>query len=77
MAGADAIDIHAHNGYLLDQFFFPQWNVRTDEYGGSVENRTRIIKEIVGGIHAEVFLASEDASHITGAVLSVDGGMVL
>lgn len=54
MAGADAIDIHAHNGYLLDQFISPQWNVRTDEYGGSVENRTRLPKEIIGGIRAAV-----------------------
>ncbi len=45
-AEADAIEIHAHVGYLLDQFLSAQWNTRTDEYGGSFENRMRFITEI-------------------------------
>ena len=45
MAGGDAIEIHAHYGYMLDQFMTPIWNHRTDEYGGSFENRMRIVKE--------------------------------
>ena len=45
-AEADAIEIHAHVGYLLDQFMSAQWNTRTDEYGGSFENRMRFITEI-------------------------------
>lgn len=45
-AEADAIEIHAHSGYILDQFMTPAWNKRTDEYGGSFENRMRIVKEI-------------------------------
>ncbi len=47
MAGYDGVEIHAvHEGYLLDQFTISFYNKRTDEYGGSLENRFRIIKEI-------------------------------
>ena len=45
-AGADAIEIHAYGGYLIDQFLTPLWNKRTDEYGGSLENRLRIVYEL-------------------------------
>ena len=45
MAGGDAIEIHAHYGYMLDQFMTPIWNHRTDEYGGSFENRMRLVTE--------------------------------
>ena len=49
-AGYDAIEIHAHAGYLIDQFMSPVWNLRTDEYGGSPENCARFPKEIVQAI---------------------------
>lgn len=53
-AGIDGVEIHAvHEGYLLDQFAIAFFNNRTDEYGGSLENRLRIIKEIVEAIKAE------------------------
>ncbi len=53
-AGFDAVEIHGHAGYLIDQFISPQWNTRTDEYGGSWENRTRFAKEIVESIRSVV-----------------------
>lgn len=53
-AGFDAIEIHAHTGYLLDQFMSECWNHRTDEYGGSVENRARIVCEIIEAIRENV-----------------------
>lgn len=50
-AGGDGVEIHAvHEGYLLDQFAISFFNRRTDEYGGSLENRLRIIREIVEAI---------------------------
>ncbi len=51
-AGFDGIEIHAvHEGYLLDQFAIKNMNHRTDEFGGSVENRLRFCKEIIDAIH--------------------------
>ncbi len=44
-AGIDGVELHAANGYLLDQFINPKSNQRTDEYGGSVENRNRFVLE--------------------------------
>ena len=47
-AGVDGVEIHAvHEGYLLDQFTMSNWNYRTDQYGGSFENRFRFPVEIV------------------------------
>jgi len=49
-AGFDGVEIHAANGYLLDQFLQSSSNVRTDEYGGSVENRARFLLEVFDAI---------------------------
>jgi len=46
-AGFDGVELHAANGYLFDQFFHESSNHRTDEYGGSIENRVRFFTEIV------------------------------
>ncbi|MCU6748491.1 FAD-dependent oxidoreductase [Faecalicatena acetigenes] len=54
IAEADAIEIHAHSGYILDQFMTPAWNKRTDEYGGSFENRMRLVREIYEVLREEV-----------------------
>lgn len=53
-AGYDAIEIHAHAGYLIDQFMSPVWNKRTDEYGGSPENCARFAKDIIEAIKSVV-----------------------
>ncbi len=45
-AGFDGVQIHAANGYLIDQFLRDNANSRTDEYGGSIENRIRLLREV-------------------------------
>jgi N-ethylmaleimide reductase len=46
-AGFDAVEVHAGNGYLVEQFLRDSSNKRTDEYGGSIENRSRFLFEVV------------------------------
>lgn len=53
-AGIDGIELHAGHGYLLDEFLSPATNFRTDEYGGSVENRARLLVETLRAIRARV-----------------------
>lgn len=53
-SGFDGIEVHAHAGYLIDQFMSPLWNKREDEYGGSMENRMRFPVEIVKAIRKAV-----------------------
>lgn len=51
-AGFEVAEIHAAHGYLLNSFMSPLSNHRTDEYGGSFENRTRIVKDVVNAIRS-------------------------
>lgn len=53
-AGFDGVEIHAANGYLLDQFLKETANVRTDAYGGSVENRARLVLEVAAAVADEI-----------------------
>ncbi len=52
IAGMDGVELHAAHGYLLGEFLSPYTNKRTDQYGGSLENRMRMLLEIIGGIRA-------------------------
>ncbi|KAJ4171210.1 hypothetical protein NW754_007356 [Fusarium falciforme] len=63
-AGFDGVELHGAHGYLLSQFLSRRTNQRTDEYGGSVSNRARIIVEIVSSIRARIPMS-------TGFVLGV------
>jgi len=69
-AGFDGVEIHAANGYLIDQFLQSSTNLRTDAYGGSVENRARLLLEIAdacisvwGAGRVGVHLSPRGASH--------------
>jgi N-ethylmaleimide reductase len=53
-AGFDGVEIHAANGYLIDQFLRDGTNKRTDRYGGSLENRLRFLKEVTEAVIAVV-----------------------
>ena len=53
-AGFDGVEVHAANGYLIEQFLRDSCNDRTDAYGGSIENRTRLLREVVQAVSQEV-----------------------
>jgi N-ethylmaleimide reductase len=53
-AGFDGVEVHAANGYLIDQFLRADSNHRTDAYGGSIDKRTRFLQEVMAAVVAEV-----------------------
>ena len=53
-AGFDGVEVHGSNGYLLDQFMRTGSNIRTDAYGGSVENRARLLIEVLSAITRDI-----------------------
>ncbi|TJZ93878.1 alkene reductase [Paracoccus gahaiensis] len=72
-AGFDGVEIHAANGYLIDQFLQDRSNTRTDQYGGGIENRVRFLNEIAdavigvwGADRVGVHLAPRGDSHDIG-----------
>lgn len=54
VSGFDIVEIHSANGYLLDEFFQAKTNKRTDEYGGSIENRARFVLEIADEVISRI-----------------------
>ncbi|MDP5206910.1 alkene reductase, partial [Alishewanella sp. SMS9] len=63
LAGFDGVEIHGANGYLLDQFLQDSTNKRTDNYGGSVENRARLMLEVTDAV-IEVWGAGRVGMHL-------------
>lgn len=53
-SGIDGVEVHGSHGYLLQQFLSPLTNLREDEYGGSFENRSRLLFEVLAAVRAEV-----------------------
>lgn len=62
-AGFDGVEVHGANGYLLDQFLQDSTNKRTDRYGGGIENRARLMLEVVDAV-AEVWGADRVGLHL-------------
>lgn len=71
--GLDAIEVHGAHGYLLHQFLSPLANQRTDEYGGSLENRMRFPLEVFAAVRAE-FAAEKPVGMRVSATDWVEGG---
>jgi len=67
-AGFDGVEVHAANGYLIDQFLRDQTNKRTDRYGGSIENRSSFLLQVVDAVTAAV------GSERTGVRISPQNG---
>jgi hypothetical protein len=71
--GVDGVQVHMAHGYLLSSFVDPNQNTRTDEYGGSLENRYRICGEIIRAVRsfaADVAAGKRDVSELTEEMFS-------
>ncbi|WP_421695953.1 alkene reductase [Aestuariivirga sp.] len=71
-AGADGVEIHGANGYLIQQFLAPNANTRSDEYGGSIENRARFALEVAAAVAVEI---GADRTGIRLSPLGNSGGL--
>lgn len=69
-SGFDVIEIHCAHGYLLNQFLSPVSNKRTDEYGGSHENRYRIVRRVIDAVrsewHGPLFIRISSTEYVEG-----------
>lgn len=72
-AGLDGVEIHATHGYLIEQFLSPTTNRRTDEYGGSLENRMRFLVETVAAVREACGPDFPIAMRISGLQAEADG----
>ncbi|MDQ0645114.1 NADH:flavin oxidoreductase/NADH oxidase [Microbacterium murale] len=81
-AGFDVLEVHGAHGYLLHQFLSPLSNVRTDEYGGSLENRARLLLRIVDAVRevagdgVPLFVRISATDHADGGFTSDEASLV-
>ena len=75
-AGFDAVELHAGHGYILSEFLSPYVNVREDEYGGSLENRARLLVEVIQAVKARVGQDFPVWCRIDSKEFRVPGGIV-
>jgi NADPH2 dehydrogenase len=75
-AGFDVIEVHTAHGYLLNEFLSPLANRRTDEYGGSHENRYRIVREVIDAVRMEwkgpLFVRISSTDYVEGGNTPAD-----
>lgn len=74
-AGFDGVEVHSAHGFLLTQFLSPASNKRQDDYGGSLENRARILVEILTAIRARLGRGYPAWCRIDGREQGIDGGI--
>lgn len=75
-AGYDAVEIHSAHAYLLNQFYSPLTNKRKDEYGGSLENRLRIHREVISAVRKAVGPAYPVAIRLGGCDYTEGGSAI-
>jgi 2,4-dienoyl-CoA reductase (NADPH2) len=76
-AGFDAVEIHGAHGYIFSEFLSPAWNFREDAYGGPVENRARLLCEVVRACKARVGQDFPVWCRIDGVEFGTEGGIVI
>ncbi len=74
-AGGDAVEVHAAHGYLLSTFLSPAYNTRTDQWGGSAENRARLTADVVRAIRARVGADFPIIVRINGEEFGIEHGV--
>src|SRR5207237_5253587 len=72
-AGFDGVEVHGANGYLLEQFLQSRSNRRTDRYGGSIENRARLLREVTQAV-VEVWGADRVGVRLSPYGIANDSG---
>ena len=74
-AGADAVEIHAAHGYLLSTFLSSAYNQRTDEYGGDLANRARLVVEVIQAVRNAVGSGFPILVRLNGCEYGIEGGI--
>lgn len=77
LAGFDGVELHAGHGYILSEFLSPQMNRRQDEYGGSLENRARLLVEVIEAVRQAVGQDFAVWCRIDATEYRVDDGITL
>ncbi len=76
-AGADAVEVHGAHGYLISTFLSRAYNTRDDEYGGSLENRARILVEVLGAVRAAVGSGCAILVRLNGCEFGIENGITI
>jgi len=74
-AGADGVEIHGAHGYIISSFISPKTNKRSDEYGGSIENRARLLTDVIKAVRARVGDDFPVWCRLDGKEIMVEGGI--
>lgn len=76
-AGADAVEIHGAHGYIINTFLSRAFNQRNDEYGGSLENRCRLMVEVIQAVRARVGDSMAISLRLNGCEYGLDDGITI